>query len=120
MDRRRQLKIKIKSLAAESRFIRHEERQTAGEVRRELYLHRIQIVRQVARTSLIAYAFLRGRPYRQVEQRSATRPDWNAVEKTVQRFGVAFTTAQQQNDQLARLRQWIEGINQIVEKSVAA
>lgn len=63
------LKIKIMSLAAEARIIRREEHRWPGpsDIRNGLHLHRICDVRNEARASLLAYGYLRGRPYAAVE-----------------------------------------------------
>lgn len=64
------LRVKIKSLAAEARIIRAEERKHPGESldRHQLHNHRVWDVRREARFSQIAYGFLRGRAYSQIEQ----------------------------------------------------
>ncbi len=94
VDRRVELRVKIKSLAAESRIIRLEERRiraaiarseaalaagkhAADEVtasiasarlrRTSLQLHRTNDVRSECRASLLAYALLRGRTLAQAE-----------------------------------------------------
>jgi len=70
-DSRIYLKVKIKSLAAEARIIRHEEakarkwKNTA--LRVGLAGHRRGIVRSAARHTHLAYGFLRGRPYKAME-----------------------------------------------------
>jgi len=56
-----ELKVKIKSLAAEAAIIRKEERKLTGVSRWHLQDHRKGIVRGVARQSLIAYQHIRGR-----------------------------------------------------------
>ena len=76
------LKVKIKSLAEEARIIRHEEvkrrasnfkklhadiQQQADSERSSLHLHRTIDVRVETRAALLAYGFLRGRKYSQVE-----------------------------------------------------
>ena len=80
------LKVKIKSLAAEGRIIRKEERKALGSGRwlakaqkpadeiepeyeryNRLRHHRVHAVRDEARASLLAYGFLRGRAYSQIE-----------------------------------------------------
>ena len=68
-DRRIELRVKIKSLAEESRIIRLEEKRLPGPCFKRACLrqHRIEDVRQAARASQLAYAFLRGRTYRSVE-----------------------------------------------------
>jgi hypothetical protein len=66
-----ELKIKIKSLAEEARIIRAEERKAkergASGARASLHEHRVLHVRPEQRATLIAYGYLRGRAYRQLE-----------------------------------------------------
>ena len=70
-NHRSYLKVKIKSLAAESRIIRHEEKKAYDNDNREgLYLHRVKDVRRESRASQLAYAFLRGVPFLVVEPSS--------------------------------------------------
>lgn len=98
------LKVKIKSLAAEARIIRLEEKRSLGrrvgpgvfKGRREwLFLslrhHRVKDVRGEQRHSLLAYAYLRGRSYASAE---GTRPrewwrepSWERVAELVRKFG---------------------------------
>jgi len=61
------LKIKSKSLAEESRIIRKEERKLTGEDRDELTVHRRWTVRQHARATYLAIAFIKHRSYKTVE-----------------------------------------------------
>jgi hypothetical protein len=101
----RTLKIKIKSLAAEAKIIRREERKTkpqiewkemtfpngatiryqAGEYF-ELHTHRTGPVRASARHALLAYGYLRGRAYKQLEAKCYDEPDWQNVLNQVKRF----------------------------------
>jgi len=87
-----ELKIKIKSLAEEARIIRVDERKLLGSWRwleknaqtgcvekgltrrkwSELRAHRIHDIRIEQRATLIAYGYLRGKAYRQIEQ----APHW--------------------------------------------
>lgn len=87
------LKIKVVSLAAEAVLIRREERAmkrrksaAAAEARVGLRLHRVHVVRPEARAACLAYAFLRGRAYRQVEAKAHSLPDWPRVAKLVERY----------------------------------
>jgi hypothetical protein len=64
------LKVKIKSLADEARTIRAEEKKASGRVRQELHEHRVKDVRQETRAALVAYGYIRGRTYRQIEPRT--------------------------------------------------
>lgn len=86
------LKVKIKSLAAEAAIIRREERQALKAGRwgvahqkteesealfgeyNQLHNHRTHAVRDAARVALLAYGFLRGRPYRAIENEPASAP----------------------------------------------
>lgn len=86
------LKIKISSLAAEARIIRREERKWKGThpMRQNLHLHRTKDVRYEQRSSLIAYGFLRGRAYRQIEQKNhpdRKKPNWTNIIEIATRFG---------------------------------
>lgn len=84
------LKIKIKALAAEAVIIRHAERQWRKRDRDtfvSLQLHRQLAVRREARSSLLAYAFLRGRAYRSIEPKCYQKPNWAWVERIAKRFG---------------------------------
>lgn len=61
------LRINVKSLSAESRFIRKEERRCGSLYRENLYLHRTRKLREESRYTQLALAFVRGRKYQQVE-----------------------------------------------------
>ena len=86
------LRVKVKSLAAEARIIRTEERRAKAHKQRDLLQglqhHRRVIVRQAARSSLLAYGFLRGHEYTTMEKSCKTSPDWGAIEKMIYRYGV--------------------------------
>ena len=95
------LKIKFKYLSEESRIIKREElklrrkiqsriegREARQLLRQSLHEHRKNVVRPAARSTHLAYGFLRGRSYRQMEdERTRTVPDWAAVEKMALRYG---------------------------------
>lgn len=84
------LKIKIKSLAAEARIIRQETKKYPGDspTRLSLYQHRTQDVRQESRSACLAYGFLRGRTYAQMEAWCYAGPDWKRIESLITKFGV--------------------------------
>lgn len=67
----RKLRIKLKSLAEEARIIRREERlmKLRHERPDQLCQHRRWTVRNEARATLLAYAFLKGLPYDRVERK---------------------------------------------------
>jgi hypothetical protein len=98
------MKVKIKSLAAESRIIRQEERRAIGRfvmvldqpgglryeehpAREELHLHRVGTVRHEARATLIAYGYLRGLRLRQMEATDSYQ-DWSRVKAMVVKYGL--------------------------------
>ena len=85
------LRMKIMSLAAEARIIQAEEKRWPGEhaARQGLRRHRIHEVRPEARHALLAYGFLRGREYRQLESKATRAPDWDRVQKLAEKFGAA-------------------------------
>ena len=67
-------KINVKSLAAEARAIRKEEKErTEPEEIEELRYHRAVRLRAEARATLLAYAYLRGRSYCTVETLTTTK-----------------------------------------------
>lgn len=76
-DKRRFLKIKLKHLAAEAKIIRHEEQRLRFSKRPEVQMevfqmhqHRTHDVRNEARATGLAYGFIRGMKYRDIESRS--------------------------------------------------
>lgn len=61
--------------------------------------HRIQVVREEARYSLIAYAFLRDKAYFSIEPDSKSKVDWKRVWNIAKRFGATS------NDE-ERFKEW--------------
>lgn len=111
MNRTLNLKIKIKSLAAEAVIIRDDERrlkrvsrhgarwntfgpdenrhpanQRRFEAYRDIRQHRTLAVRAEARYSLLAYGFIRGRAYKAIEAKCHEPPFWMSVARMVKRF----------------------------------
>lgn len=137
MDERAYLKVKIKSLAEEARIIRKEtKRAKSVTIKNGLALHRKGIVRTEARHTCLAYGFLRGRDYRQMEPIAYVEPNWTKVRRMVQKYGShqSWTEADGWNtysekceetkkhleETLARFDQWVELAkvpNEVVEKS---
>lgn len=116
------LKVKIKSLADEARAIRLEERRALGRresagvfrgrddaLRLELREHRVKDVRAEQRSSLLAYAFLRGRTLAACEgskpKPGHREPDWKRVGELVWKFG-PVTPAETKEQLAARLAEW--------------
>lgn len=103
-DRRRELRVKIKSLAEEARIIRREERRCRDSLTRtvghdeqraalagsyaSLRAHRVVDVRREARYSLLAYALIRGRTYRSQEAKAdPSKIDVKKLGQLIYRFG---------------------------------
>lgn len=107
--RRVHLKIKIINLSDEARTIRRFERRALERARKQaqyridvgedevvdsgfnpeynsLHSHRVGRLRWAARDNHLAYGFLRGTPYRRIEQTTRCVPVWRDVEKIARRF----------------------------------
>jgi hypothetical protein len=115
------LKIKIMCLAAEARIIRHEEgkwprerdlpmeeraqtrNQERWATRLGLANHRRRIVRKEARASLLAYGYLRGRRYRQIEAKASTPPELFRIRDLVVKYG-GLNKVETENS----LRDWLK------------
>lgn len=86
------LRVKIKSLAAEARIIRHEEVKYKPRIKDDnqtyfaLRYHRLAI-RGDTRSALLAYGILRGRTYRQIEAKCYEPPKLAQVRDNLVRFG---------------------------------
>ena len=100
------LRIKILSLAAEAKIIRAEEAKWIMKdgkrnhpIRLGLKQHRKFDVRNEQRSALLAYAFLRGRRYKQLEAKCYTKPNWDRVRDLVTKYGTNPDRGQV-NDQL--------------------
>ncbi len=96
------LKVKIKSLADEAKIIRHEEKKWGPRRERSfehmllhdsLRDHRRLDVRSEARAAHLAYAYLKGRDYIQVENHLRDPNDskhmviWHEVSRLVKKYG---------------------------------
>lgn len=86
MDKRVYLKVKIKSLAEEARIIRKEEKKNKY-FKEGLADHRKGVVRYEARHAILAYSFLRGRKYSEIENKCHTAPDWPRFMELVKKYG---------------------------------
>lgn len=94
-DQRAYLKVKIKSLAEEAKIIRREEQRPRKDMdecgysptRTGLREHRVTVVRQASRNALLAYGFIRGRKYRQIEPKAESQPNWEEVKRQVLKYG---------------------------------
>lgn len=102
------LKVKIKTLAVEARFIKIAMGQTKDlSTKYSLRYHHIGVVRKEARHSQLAYAFLRGREYSQVESKCLELPNFKKVEELVERFGQTwdYLIMGSQNSESARKKE---------------
>ena len=88
------LRVKLKSLAEESRIIRNEKNRLKNSKHplrskyiNGLHWHRIDVVRVEARATLLAYQYLRGFPYSVCESNPKHPPDWSKVASMVRRYG---------------------------------
>ncbi len=112
MDKRRYLKVKIKSLAAEARIIRHEELIRRGKhwasKGTPFYFHRIGPLRKTIRENHLAYGFLKGRTYRQLEQHPKSVPNWKNVLKHINKFS---SENRDQNIAFVKWRSEVEPFN---------
>lgn len=104
------LKIKIKSLAEEAKIIRHEEAiaKKASYVAHagiqqydSLRNHRVREVREEQRATLLAYGYLRGRAYSDIERDGSKRiTNWVRVQRMVEKYGTPA--------QFAALEDWVK------------
>lgn len=96
------MRVRVKELAKEATFIRHEENKIKsqgpldlnpkGAEFWKLRSHRTNEVRNAARAAQLAYGFLRGKPYKTLERKSYT-PDYlmfkikDEVKRLASKFG---------------------------------
>ena len=82
------LKVKIKSLEAEARIIRREE-SLAPRFRQDLLWHRKYVVGTEQRHTLLAYGFIRGLKYREIENgcNKHNHIKWDKVRTMVFKYG---------------------------------
>lgn len=79
------LRVNIKSLTAEAKLIRQEVKRCSPLYMQELTDHRRGRLRQEARLTHLALAYLRGRPYNVVENRSI-KPDPKSISSKLVRM----------------------------------
>jgi hypothetical protein len=139
MDERTYLKVKVKSLADEARIIRKEiKKARLPSIKNGLRSHNVNVVRKEARHTLLAYGFLRGRSYQEMEsslKSSTLPPDWDKVRKMVQKYGShcwwnindesetyevyeerSNAAKQHLKEVLARFDEWVEKAKDYLEK----
>jgi hypothetical protein len=98
------LRVKIKSLAAESLIIKREmlKFRTTNPVYERLHQHRVVDVRKEARATIVAYGFLNGLAYHEIESASYEEPDWTRVSAMVAKYGTEGTIA----ERATALKEW--------------
>ena len=116
-DKRVFLKVKIKSLSDESRIIRAEERKTSGQIRDLLALHRKGGLRDEARLAHLAYAFIRGKSYRQAEVSGKRTFDMKRFREMVKRFGPIWSKDESYKDYCNRLADFLTRIDSWLEEA---
>lgn len=81
------LRVNVKSLAAEAKFIREEIRKAhTQDAKNALSCHRTQRVKPEARLAHLALAFVRGVPYKTIETRTKDAPVAKELVNKLQRF----------------------------------
>jgi hypothetical protein len=87
LDRREMLRVKLKTLVAESHIIRKEEKRSWGQLRNDLHRHRVINVRKEARDTHMAYGLIRGRTRERIEAKTQSEPNWPNVHSMLMRYG---------------------------------
>jgi hypothetical protein len=78
-------RVNVKSLAAEAKIIRKEERRCGSVYRNLLSHHRRTRLREEARYAHLALAYLRGRAYRTIEAQKGNSPDAKRLAEKIKR-----------------------------------
>lgn len=109
------VQIKIKSLAAEARIIRHAEQRRRKQTIRghrkvaddvvfwSLRNHRKIDVRNEARAALLAYGFMRGRPYLVMEAKYHEAPNWTRVAQILIKYADPSTLPERTRGEMAQV-----------------
>lgn len=108
---RAKFRVKIKSLAEESRIIRREIRRYRGEdnsfVQGQLQGHRDCVVRIESRATQWAYAYLRGVPYKAIESKANMRKDQQRLLE-IRAAKIVYSLGSQPNH-FQGICDWVEG-----------
>lgn len=80
------LRVNVKSLAAEAKLIRHEERRAGYQYQTQLVNHRTGYLRTEARYTQLALAYARGQQYEDVEPNSKKGVDTARLAAKLSRF----------------------------------
>lgn len=88
IDRREMLRVKFNSLMLEARLIRKEERRVWNyDLREELRLHRIGIVRNEARLAALALGLCKGKTLKQMEPICYCPPNYQRLNELMRKYG---------------------------------
>lgn len=98
-----QLRIKLLSLASEAKHIRRWERRLLAAARSgkapdakdrfwSIRNHRKDDIAPEARATVLAFGFLRGRPYKTMEQRRYSDPNWSQILRMATEYGATEGT----------------------------
>ena len=80
------VRCNVKSLAAESRIIRHEERRAGLAYLWDLSSHRRGRLREESRYAQLALVFFRGRAYKAIERKSVIAVDAKRLTEKIRRY----------------------------------
>lgn len=92
-DKRVYLKVKLKTLAEEAKIIRMEEarqKDISFPAFVGLTNHRKKDLRPEARSSMLAYILISGKPYEAAEPKAYTEPDWTRIRTLARKFGTSL------------------------------
>lgn len=124
-DHRTFLRVKIKSLAAEAAIIRHEERRKTA-LRNSLVYHRREVVRPAARSAHLAYGFICGKTYREIEPKNYSWPNCQDITRLVKQYGIQWESASLQDyqaaktDEASRLAEWLKESSKVSQTNTLA
>jgi hypothetical protein len=77
-----------------------------------IHLHRVNMIRKEARCALLAYGFLKGRSYREMENFSWYQPNWERVKKLALRYA-------EESDEALLTPEYKETFQQVVAQQFA-
>lgn len=76
---RHTLRVNMKSLASEQKFISQERKLAGRDAERKLRLHQVLSVRPESRAAYLTYAFARGKPRKSLEPTAKELSDWSRM-----------------------------------------
>jgi hypothetical protein len=112
-----ELRVKLKTTRVEAQFIRVEVERARNPLRAAyLTSRRRGQVRDEARAANLAYGFLRGRSYIELEREARTEPNWNRVLTIAQMYGLIPPKGGARDrliEQSARFTDWLAEAKEI-------